>query len=237
MPLVIDRQKKFICLAIARPTADEVVELLRQAETEADLFEIRLDALADQPDFGLFRQATGKPLLFTCRPKWEGGLYAGKEEDRLAMLQQAIAAGADCIDLELKADEAMRRTLLGSCAASSCHLLLSWHDFKSTPSPQALLTIFQQMYRSGARLGKIVTTARNFQDVLHVLSLQQEAAEMEFPLIAFCMGEAGRISRLATLELGGFLTYAAPDDGEGTAPGQLRATTLKRLLELLHHAD
>jgi 3-dehydroquinate dehydratase-1 len=237
MPLSIDRQKKNICLSIARPKADAVIALLRQAESVADLFEIRLDAFTSQPDVALFREASDKPLLFTCRPQWEGGMFAGEENERLDILQKAIDDGADIIDLELKAGESMRQALLTSCAASSCRLLLSWHDFSGTPSRQALMTIFQQMYRSGAHLGKIVTTARRFQDVLQVLSLQQEAEEMEFPLVAFCMGEAGRISRLATLELGGFLSYAAPDDGEGTAPGQLRATTLKRLLELLHHEN
>ncbi len=237
MNVAIDRHKKNICLSIARRKTDEVLALLRQAEATADLFEIRLDALDKVPDISRFRETTGKPLLFTCRPQWEGGMFAGEEEARLAILQRAIASGADYIDLELKAAESMRQALLASCAAPSCRLLLSWHDFSGTPSRQALMTIFQQMYRSGAHLGKIVTTARRFQDVLQVLSLQQEAEEMEFPLVAFCMGEAGRISRFATLELGGFLTYAAPDDGEGTAPGQLRATTLKRLLELLHHED
>lgn len=237
MPFAIDRQEKNICLSIARPTAEAALELLRQAEVVADLFEIRLDAFTRQPDMAMLRRATDKPLLFTCRPQWEGGMFVGDEDERLAILQRAVASGADCLDLELKAGDSMRQALLADCAASSCPLLLSWHDFKGTPSRQALMTIFQEMYRSGANVGKIVTTARSFPDVLRVLSLQQEAAEMEFPLVAFCMGEAGRISRLATLELGGFLTYAAPDDGEGTAPGQLRATTMKRLLELLHRAD
>lgn len=237
MRLAIDRQRKNICLAIARQKPEAVVTLLRQAESAADLFEIRLDAFTSQPDIALFREATDKPLLFTCRPQWEGGMFTGEETARLEILQKAMAGGADFIDLELKAAESMRQALLTSCDASSCRLLLSWHDFSGTPSRQALMTIFQQMYRSGAHLGKIITTARRFQDVLQVLSLQQEAEEMEFPLVAFCMGEAGRISRLATLELGGFLTYAAPDDGEGTAPGQLRATTLRRLLELLHHEN
>lgn len=237
MSFAFDLQKKNICLAIARHEADAVISLMQRSEAVADLFEIRLDAFADLPDIAQFRRATGKPLLFTCRPQWEGGRFEGSEDERLDVLRQAIAGGADYIDLELKAAESMRQSLLESCAASSCRLLLSWHDFSGTPSRQALMSIFQQMYRSGAHIGKIVTTAKRFQDVLQVLSLQQEAEEMEFPLVAFCMGEAGRISRFATLELGGFLTYAAPDDGEGTAPGQLRAATLKHLMELLHHAD
>ena len=228
---------KNICVSVARPNADEVLACLENNRSEADLFEVRLDALQTIPDLKIFRRATDRPLLFTCRPEWEGGLFKGEEEQRLQLLEGAVKAGADIIDLELRASEEMRGKLLAACAASSCGLLLSWHDFSTTPSSQGLLQLFQQMYRSGAHFGKIVTTARDFKDVLRVLALQKEAAEMSFPLVAFCMGEIGKISRLATLELGGFMTYAAPVAGAATAPGQLSASSLRQILEKLHHAD
>jgi 3-dehydroquinate dehydratase-1 len=229
--------KSNICVSIARPHVDEVIRTMQGAEAEADLLEIRLDALETLPELSVFKKATAKPLLFTCRPGWEGGHFKGDEQQRLGILQKALAAGADFIDIELKAAIEMRRTLLDACSETSCRLLISWHDFSGTPSRQALMTIFQEMYRSGAHIGKIVTTARRFQDVLQVLSLQDEAEEMSFPLIAFCMGEKGRISRLATLELGGFMTYAAPDQGGESAPGQLKVSQLLTMLEILDHAD
>ena len=33
---------------------------------------------------------------------WEGGKYDGPEEPRLAALRQAVAMGADYVDIELK---------------------------------------------------------------------------------------------------------------------------------------
>ena len=66
-----------------------------------------------------------------------------------------------------------------------------------------------------------------------MLNLQDEAATLGFPLIAFCMGRAGMISSIATLELGGFMTYAAPDNGPVTAPGQLPASVLRTILTSL----
>ena len=73
--------------------------------------------------------------------------------------------------------------------------------------------------------------AHNFQDVLRVFNLQTLAAEMGFPLITFCMGKAGVISRVATLTLGGYMTYAAPDGGAPTAPGQFALTPLRGILQ------
>ena len=226
-----------ICISVARPTTEEVVACLENNREEADLFEIRLDSLHRIPDLSLFRRATDKPLLFTCRPKWEGGTFDGEEKERQRILEEAVGTGADLIDLELRASEEMRHKMLAACSGSSCGLLLSWHDFTTTPSSQGLLSLFQQMYRSGAHFGKIITTARDFKDVLRVLALQNEAQEMSFPLVAFCMGEIGKISRLATLELGGFMTYAAPAAGAGSAPGQLSAVRLRQMLEMLHDAD
>jgi 3-dehydroquinate dehydratase-1/3-dehydroquinate dehydratase/shikimate dehydrogenase len=94
----------------------------------------------------------------------------------------------------------------------------------------------QEQYRSNASIGKIVTMAQTFQDVLRVLDLQAEAAEIGLPLIAFCMGPVGVISRVATLGLGGFMTYAAADGNLGTAPGQLTISSLRAIAKELADA-
>jgi 3-dehydroquinate dehydratase-1 len=83
-------------------------------------------------------------------------------------------------------------------------------------------------------VGKIVTMANSYEDVLRVLNLQTIAVENNFPLIAFCMGRMGMVSRLSTLRLGGFMTYAAPDDGgDESAPGQMEVSTLRTMLKKL----
>jgi 3-dehydroquinate dehydratase type I len=88
------------------------------------------------------------------------------------------------------------------------------------------------MIASGAHVGKIVTTAQTANDVLRVLALQQEARAAGFPLTAFCMGEAGRISRLATLYLGGYMSYACLNEAQATAPGQLSVHRLRQLIQV-----
>jgi 3-dehydroquinate dehydratase I len=219
-----------ICLSIAASTAAEAVAMGKRAEDVVDLIEIRLDALA-RPEVAPFFEGLKKPLLFTNRPVWEGGGWAGAEEKRVGVLLTALQAGAAYIDIELRAEPALQQRLLTAARETGAEVIVSWHDFKTTPSSQGLLTILQQQFRSGAQIGKIVTTAHDFRDVLRVLNLQVEAAEIGFPLIAFCMGRVGMISRLATLALNGYMSYGAPDEGAATAPGQLTVSVLRALKE------
>ncbi|MEN8135442.1 MAG: type I 3-dehydroquinate dehydratase [Thermodesulfobacteriota bacterium] len=219
-----------ICVSVAESDAGRALAVAAGAVAQAAVVEIRLDAM-DRPLIAPFVEKVDVPLIFTCRPVWEGGSFTGTEEERFALLEEAVRSGAAYVDVELRADEKLRQHLLAVAREYQVQVIISWHDFKSTASAQALQSIFQEQYRSGADIGKIVTTARNFQDVLRVLALQDAASEMGFPLCAFCMGRVGMVSRVATLELGGFMTYAAPDDGPATAPGQLSVSALHRAVE------
>jgi len=225
-----------LCVSIAAATQAEALSMAKNSEPVADVIEIRLDSMAD-PDIPLFLNGLSKPLLFTNRPTWEGGSCAEEEKGRLALLGKAVTAGAAYIDIELNSDPTLATELIGAARANNCQTIVSWHDFKCTASRQALTEIFQRQCRSGADIGKIVTTARCFQDVFRVLALQEQAAEMGFPLIAFCMGPLGMISRVATTDLGGYMTYAAPDNGPVTAPGQLPASSLRRIFTELNHGN
>lgn len=224
-----------ICVALAGTTSAEILALAHRASALADVLEIRLDSMAE-PAIAPFVGVLPTPLLFTNRAAWEGGDFAGTEQERVALLTQAVEAGAAYVDIELKTDAGLRDALIQQARAHGSQSIVSWHNFTTTPSSQALRTILQEQYRSNAGIGKIVTMARSFQDVLRVLELQAEAAEIGLPLIAFCMGPVGVISRVATLGLGGFMTYAAADGDIGTAPGQMTISTLRAITKELANA-
>ena len=225
-----------ICVSVADRSLAAALATAKAAEGLADVIEIRLDSL-EAPAVRPFVEQLTRPLLFTNRPAWEGGNYQGDETARVDLLVEAVKAGAAYVDIELRSEEESRQRVFAAAKGTACQCIVSWHDFKVTASSQGLAKLFQEMYRSGAQIGKIVTTARDFRDVLRVLSLQEEAAEMDFPLIAFCMGPVGVVSRVATCALGGYMTYAAPDGGSGTAPGQLPLTTLRAMLAGLGHGN
>ena len=85
--------QKNICLSIAEPNLDDALAAAQSFAEKADVIEVRLDLL-DQPAVKPFVDAIKTPLLFTNRPKWEGGNWQGTEEDRIALLVEAIVKGA-----------------------------------------------------------------------------------------------------------------------------------------------
>lgn len=225
-----------ICVAVGVAAMSEALILVERESRHADLIEVRLDNLADlhKIDFQSFFTAASVPLLFTLRPDWEGGHYHGTEAQRVDILSRACKAGAAYIDCELRAPLETRRSLRKACAASGTRLILSYHDFSATPSQKVLNDILEQMSEEGADIGKIVTTAADSLDVLNVLGLQIPARKIDLPLTAFCMGSPGVISRVATVKLGGFMTYCTAGTEIETAPGQL---TLGKLRIILDHLE
>lgn len=221
-----------ICAAVAAPDVQSVIASARRVLNAVDVVEIRLDAMADINIQALV-EAIHSPLLFTNRPLWEGGAFTGPEEDRILSLLDAASQNPSFIDVELKTEPHLRSRLLQEIEGSDTRLIISHHNFETTPNAESLSQTLRQQAESGAHIGKIVTMAHDHLDVLRVLNLQNEAQKMNFPLIAFCMGEAGRLSRVITLLLGGFMTYAALDENQATAPGQLSIKQLKKSLSIL----
>ena len=217
-----------ICVSIARKTVEEGLTVAEAISPLADVVEIRLDHL-NHISVAPFLAHLSKPLLFTNRPSWEGGEFAGDEEARIGPLMEAVQLGAHYVDLELKAPTSSQKALLEVVENSSCQLILSWHNFQETPTQAELVGRLAMMQDKGAHIAKIVTMAHDYHDVLRVLMLQEQAAKMDFPLIAFCMGRPGVISRLATVELGGYMTYCAVSEDEATAPGQLSVGVLRQI--------
>ena len=222
-----------VCVSVACDNVAQALAIAKHSESHADVIEIRLDSLS-QPEIEPFVKNLTKPLLFTNRPEWEGGAFKGPEAVRIGLLLEAVRHDCALVDLELKTAPELRGELLDAMLKHpQTGLIISWHDFSGTPSSDELGEILQEQMESGAHIGKIVTTANDYMDVLRILNLQASAAENNFPLIAFCMGPIGRISRLATTKLGGYMTYAAPEGEKGTAPGQIPVSAIRDMLSRL----
>jgi 3-dehydroquinate dehydratase type I len=222
-----------VCVSVASESVAQALDIAKHSESLADVIEIRLDSLS-QPAIEPFVKNLTKPLLFTNRAEWEGGLFKGPEAARVGLLLDAVQHDCALVDLELKTAPELRGELLDVMLKHpQTGLIISWHDFSGTPSGDELGEILQEQMESGAHIGKVVTKAEDYNDVFRILNLLANAAEKNFPLIAFCMGPIGKISRLATTKLGGYMTYAAPDAGKETAPGQIPVSVLRDMLSRL----
>jgi len=222
--------KPIICVPVVAATVNRARSLYLRAARRGLWTELRLDYL-EQPDLPrLFRTRPG-PVIATNRLPAEGGRWRGSEEERRRLLEEALALGVSCLDVELAADAAWRRELYAR--RGDAKIILSWHDFSGTPDAATLAATLQEMLDQEAEILKLVTLARQPEDNLRLLSLIPQARDRGREIIAFCMGPLGKWSRLASPLLGGFLTFAPFSKKGASAPGQLTVNEVKRLWQML----
>lgn len=241
-----------ICVSIQNKTLDQIGEILESGSVE--MAEIRLDlcpALSEEDIETLF-SSYDLPLLATCRianlaedDSADAFHHAAKRAEKL--LGIAVEAGAAYVDLEVEAPAPMGKRLRKKASECGSTLIRSYHDFSGTGDLSELLDQVDKCRMYGADIVKLVTTAHCAEDAARVMSLytcesikdngpERPAWEPEGRLVAFCMGEAGRESRMECLRQGAPFTYAALTEQECTAPGQWSAEQMSSALygELKH---
>jgi 3-dehydroquinate dehydratase/shikimate dehydrogenase len=208
-----------ICIPIIANTLDDILRDMAEASKVADIIEVRLDYIKN-PDLKRILERRTKPVIITNRPAREGGRFEGSEEERIAALKLAIQLQADYVDIEHDSIQHIRRDTVHRVPTK---LIVSYHNFRETPDN--LISIYQKLSQYGADIIKIVTYANTITDNIKIYRLLQEA---QAPLISFCMGEYGIISRILYKRFGSYLTFAALQKGKESAPGQIT------IHELLH---
>lgn len=201
----------------------ELLEILNSGEVE--MAEIRLDLCPQLSDADIKDLFSTSPvtLLATCRISDK--LNADEAERKLTL---AIKAGATFVDVEIEAPADMASRVRKVAKENDCRLIRSVHFFDGTPTTERLRQVTADCYESGAEIAKIVTTAYTSDDVERVMSLYKSYPDGS--LIAFCMGDAGRESRMEALRNGAPFTYAALNADEATAAGQWSAAEMTKAL-------
>ncbi len=217
---------KRVCIPIIETEPRKILKAIGEANRLGDLIELRLDFYREV-DLERFISSTRKPVIVANRPRREGGRYRGDEEKRLEALKKAMEIGTDYIDLEANTETSLLKEVLRRKKGS--RIILSYHDFKSTPSQEVLQDHFDRMSQMGADVVKIVTFARTWEDNLNILSLLSYGRKRRKRIIAFCMGEKGKMSRIFSPLMGGEWTYASLARSKISAPGQLTVRDLREI--------
>ncbi len=203
----------------------------------AQVLEIRIDALSRPPSLQYLRElvdVSAAPVIFTCRKADEGGMFSGSEAERLDLISMALQADPAFMDIELQTEQDRRQDLIAQAENRGIRPIVSWHDFSGTPDTPELISILDRSADTGAEIIKMVTMARESHDFCRVVPLFSRARKRHgIKLIAFCMGEAGRYSRVSAPFMGSMLTFAATDEGSSTAPGQIPFMDLQAMLQKL----
>jgi 3-dehydroquinate dehydratase-1 len=98
-------------------------------------------------------------------------------------------------------------------------LVVSFHDFVTTPNLTELEKIVRHAKKEGAEIVKIATNTTT-QDRLRTLAALMSANSKELNLIVIGMGGFGLVTRLLFPALGSLIIFASVAD-QHTAPGQL----------------
>ncbi len=131
-------------------------------------------------------------------------------------LNLAIENGCKYIDIDIEMPELPRKKLITKAHTKDCKVIISYHNFTETPSLKELNAIIDKLFESGADLAKIACMANSQNECARVMGLYENHSN----LVAFCMGNMGKFTRLAAPILGAPFTYASMQ-GKKTAPGQM----------------
>lgn len=221
-----------ICTCIQHKTLKEVSALLESGTIE--MAELRLDKLPELTldDIDTLFGSAEIPLVATCR-------FAENEctdnsdpkkvvKDAEQRLSTAIRAGATYVDLEVEIPPAVGKRLRKLAHDCGTMIIRSFHDFNGTTTEEQLIEQLDTCFRFGGDIAKIITTAHKHEDITTVQALYDKVEEGT--LIAFCMGEQARDSRMEALAHGAPYTYASTDDYTATAPGQWTTEAMHKAL-------
>ena len=215
------------CVSIAETTPKKLITTLKKALKKSDYVEIRFDFLKPRqvPEALELSKRYLKKSVCTLRPKSEGGKFSGTEKERISVIKLISEYNPYLIDIEFNT-LTKERSLFNYIKKTKTDILVSWHDFKKTPDINFLEKRFRQMSKF-SNFVKIVTTAKGASDASKVLSLYGMVKKTK--LIAFAMGDLGKISRILCLYLGSPFTYVSI--GKAVAPGQFSLSEIKSIID------
>lgn len=243
--VILGGERPVICAPILGPTVNRMKASAMEALSErVDMLELRMDSL-NVIDKGGIRNliheigvAKGIPIIITNRPKYEGGFREQDEEDRIGMLAEATSIeGVSLIDVELSMKPEARDRVIDSAKGNGVYVIISYHNFESTPSKEELLKIVEDEEKARADIIKFVTMPKTHEDVLTQLrALLESRGKVKRPIISASMGPLGAYSRVVGLLLGSDLVYASLP-GQPSAPGQLTIQEVRTILSILDRGN
>ncbi len=216
------------CVSIAENSPYKIKQNLKDALKKSYYVEVRFDFLKidEIPKTLEIIKNDLKRVVCTLRPKSEGGKFEGSEKERVSILKLIAEYNPFLLDVEFNTIKE-NKELVKYLKSTKTKLLISWHDFKKTPKFSELKNMMNQMTKFSHNV-KIVTTAKSVDDSIRTLQLYSKNGKNN--LIAFAMGDNGRISRILCLYLGSPYTYVSL--GKPVAPGQLSIDEVKKIISL-----
>lgn len=214
----------------------------RIIRSPADIIELRADHAADNKNAGSLiglleavkSSIPGRPVLFTMRTSYEGGRAELTADEYVEICRAAIGSGmADAVDIEYSWGDDTVKGLAEYAAGSGAVPVISLHNFDRTPASVDIVKIMKSMRQLNAGIVKMAVMPADNNDMAEVFRASEVLKrELDVPFILIAMSSAGTVSRIGAEQLGSSITFASA--GGASAPGQIDADDLDRILRVLH---
>ena len=217
------------CIPIIASKMEEAIRKMDLAAKVGDFLEVRLD-LIESFDIPRLIKGAEKPIIITYRSVMEGGMGKDSPESVADHLLSAVEYGADFVDVELSMPLEIKNKILA--AGGTSKFIISTHILAGTPSGVELEKILRESIEAGGDIVKIVTMAREWEDNFRILELITRAKTEDVKIISFCMGALGRMSRVFSVLMGAYMTFASLEAGQESAYGQIPIDKMKEITGL-----
>ena len=219
----VTKRRQLLVGVIAAPADLRLALALRQLP---DLFELRLDCLGDvlnqlERKISILRA----PIIITARDPWEGGANNLPLEERSQLLSRFLSH-AKYLDVELRSTRLLQ-PLLAQARKRNVSVILSFHDFNSTPSTRSLRAKATLAKRCGADILKLATRTEKPLELTRLIDFMMDK-NVDLPVSAMGIGKLGGISRLLLARCGSVLNYGSLQQSQ--VEGQLSIDVLRSAL-------
>lgn len=198
-----------ICVTVT-PTSRKLAKVdLLNAARFGDVIELSLDHLAKEPDVKELITGIDEPIIVSCRRKEDGGKWDGTEEQRIALLRQAIVAGPAYIELDLETAPSIPRFGKVQRVISFTRLDRPEHDIDA---------IFDEAAKANADVVKFTWPTPTIDDAWPLLVAVSQKRRL--PIVGMGLGKAELTFSLLGQKYGSPWVYAALEQGMESHPGQ-----------------
>ncbi|MDG6997559.1 MAG: type I 3-dehydroquinate dehydratase [Nitrososphaerota archaeon] len=229
-----------VCATILARNCSSFLNLAgKAASVGCDVVELRVDHLDERTKACVSEIVTSSPVpvVATVRSERDGGLFpSANETQRLELIEQVIENSPAFVDLELEIDTHIRSALTNKARRKHVGVIVSYHDFRCTPSLSKIAKIAKSELRTNPDLAKLVFTPRDAGDVSKILEMASRLFPGNRSYTIFGIGGLGKVTRLTSLLLGGSLIYCSLGK---TNPklGQINANEVIDYLQRMERLD
>lgn len=232
-----------ICVPITGKCREEILKEIEMIKnSEVDLAEWRADFFKEGENIeeicGMLETINDSleqiPVLFTFRTLEEGGEKGIMPEDYVKLLRTISKRKlADIIDIQVFFCKEDAEDLIKELKENGTIVLASSHHFEGTPGTEEMLKAMQDMEECEADILKLAVMPKSYQDLCRLLEVTMKIRECsQKPVVTMSMGKAGMLSRICGEFTGSCITFAAGQ--KASAPGQIEAEKLRKILEDIH---